>query len=104
MGSARRVALLLLGALAAAGLLALLLRPAALPVETATVERGVFLAEVEEDGRTRVHDRYLVSAPVGGRVLRVAVRPGDSVARDQPVATILAAAPALLSEIGRAHV
>lgn len=101
MGSARRVALLLLGALAAAGLLALLLRPAALPVETATVERGVFLAEVEEDGRTRVHDRYLVSAPVGGRVLRVAVRPGDSVARDQPVATILAAAPALLSARAR---
>ena len=30
--------------------------------------RGPFEEVVEEDGRTRVHDRYVVSAPLAGRL------------------------------------
>jgi HlyD family secretion protein len=70
-------------------------------VETEAVARGRFEAVVEEDGRTRVRDRYVVSAPVAGRVQRLAVRAGDSVARDQTLALILAAPSALLGPRAR---
>jgi HlyD family secretion protein len=99
--SRRRIALLLLAAAALAAALVLLLRPAPIGVEVAEVTRGPFLAEVEEDGRTRVRDRYIVSTPVAGRVLRIAVRAGDAVVRDEEVASVLAAPAALLSARAR---
>lgn len=93
----RRILLVVLAALAGGGALFLAFRPAAVRVETALVTRGRFVATVEEDGRTRVRDRYLVSAPVAGRVLSLSVRAGDAVTRDLPVATILSAPADLLS-------
>ncbi|WP_198368970.1 efflux RND transporter periplasmic adaptor subunit [Roseomonas rosulenta] len=63
--------------------------------------RGRFEAVVEEDGRTRVRERYVVSAPVAGRVLRLGVRAGDTVGRGDLVAEILAAPSALLSPRAR---
>jgi HlyD family secretion protein len=48
-----------------------------------------------------VRNRYVVSAPVAGRVLRLSARPGDTVRRDDPVALILAAPSALLSPRAR---
>ncbi|WP_431303080.1 efflux RND transporter periplasmic adaptor subunit [Sediminicoccus sp. BL-A-41-H5] len=63
--------------------------------------RGRFEAVVEEDGRTRVRERYVVSAPVAGRVLRLGVRAGDTLGRGDLVAEILAAPSALLSPRAR---
>jgi HlyD family secretion protein len=37
------------------------------------------MVSVEDDGRTRVRERYVISAPVDGRLLRTALEPGDSV-------------------------
>jgi HlyD family secretion protein len=51
---------------------------------------------VEEDGRTRLRDRFIVSAPVSGRLLRLGLRAGDMVAQDQPLGVIRAAPSALL--------
>jgi HlyD family secretion protein len=90
------------GLIAAAVLLAaggafLAFRPRPVLVETEQVTRGRFEAVVEEDGRTRVRDRYVVSTPVPGRVLRLGVRAGDSVARGDLVAEILAVPVALLA-------
>jgi HlyD family secretion protein len=62
----------------------------------APVTRGRFVATVEDDGRTRVRDRYVISAPVAGRLLRLQARAGDQVSADQVVATILPSLPALL--------
>ncbi|MBR0673329.1 efflux RND transporter periplasmic adaptor subunit [Neoroseomonas soli] len=70
-------------------------------VETEQVVRGRFEAVVEEDGRTRVRDRYVVSAPVAGRVLRLGARAGDAVAHGDLLAEILAAPSALLSPRAR---
>ncbi|MGE3529774.1 MAG: efflux transporter periplasmic adaptor subunit, partial [Methyloceanibacter sp.] len=39
-------------------------------VETAKVTRGPFVATIEEDGKTRVRERYIVSAPLAGRSAR----------------------------------
>jgi hypothetical protein len=65
-------------------------------VETEQVTRGRFEAVVEEDGRTRVRERHVGSAPVAGRLLRLGVRAGDVVGRDDPVALIQAAPSALV--------
>lgn len=96
-----RRALVATTVLLAAGGAFLAFRPRPVLVETEQVTRGRFEAVVEEDGRTRVRDRYVVSAPVAGRVLRLGVRPGDAVGQGDPVALILAAPSAQLSPRAR---
>lgn len=75
--------------------------PRTLPVDVATVRRGRFEAVVEEDGRTRVRERYLVSAPVAGTVMRVDLEPGEEVSRGQILAVVVPAAPPLLDARSR---
>ncbi|WP_198375144.1 efflux RND transporter periplasmic adaptor subunit [Neoroseomonas rubea] len=96
-----RRALVATAVLLAAGGAFLAFQPRPVLVETELVTRGRFEAVVVEDGRTRVRDRYVVSAPVAGRVLRLGVRPGDTVSQGDPVALILAAPSALLSPRAR---
>jgi HlyD family secretion protein len=71
-------------------------RPKPVLVEVGTVTEGPFRATLEEDGRTRVRDRYVVSTPLAGRVLRLNVRAGDPVKADGPIATLLPSFPQLL--------
>lgn len=85
-----------IAAVAVAALGAWILQPQPVPVETAEVKRGPFELAVSDDGRTRVRDRYTISAPLAGRVERITLRPGDRVARGQVVATLTPAAPAFL--------
>lgn len=84
-----------------AALLWLVLREEPLAVETAAVAAGPFTATVAEDGRTRVRQRHTVSAPVAGRVLRPALRPGDAVAAGDVVVEMLPADPAPLDPRAR---
>lgn len=77
-------------ALAAAGAIALL-RPAPLRVETARVARGPLQVTVDEEGETRVRDRYVVAAPVAGRVARIELQEGDPVAAGAVVGRLFAA-------------
>ena len=81
---------------AVAGLLYWAFRPQPVAVDTATVTRAAFRKTVDEDGKTRVRDRYVVSAPVPGRLLRVALKAGDPVLRGTLLATLAPAAPAPL--------
>jgi HlyD family secretion protein len=83
-----------LGALAL--LAAWALRPQPVAVETAPVTRGAFEQTVADDGRTRVRERYVVSAPLAGRVERIALEPGDAVRQGQVVALLTPTAPAFL--------
>lgn len=75
-------------ALVALGLVWLALRPAPVVVDVAVAERGPLQVTVDEDGETRAHDRFVVSAPVAGRVSRIELHEGDLVAQDQVVAEI----------------
>ncbi len=85
-------------------LLLMALWPATVPVDLAPVERGRLLVTVEEEGETRVRDRFVVSAPVAGQVLRIDLEPGDPVRKDGTVlATFLPAAPVLLDARSRAE-
>lgn len=86
---------LLVLALAALGLYWLLM-PQAILVETARVESLPFQDTIEQDGRTRVRERYLVSAPLSGRVQRLALKAGDTVQAGQKLATITPPASPLL--------
>jgi HlyD family secretion protein len=84
-------------------LLAVGLWPETLVVDVATVSRGPLAVTVDEEGRTRVRDRFVVSAPVSGRVLRIALAPGDAVKRGDIVARMQSEAPALLDTRARAE-
>jgi HlyD family secretion protein len=67
------------------------MRPAPLEVETARVARGPLRVTVDEDGVTRVRDRFVIAAPVAGRLLRVDLDEGDAVAAGEVIARIAAA-------------
>ncbi len=87
-----------------AALLAVGFWPSAAPVDLAPATRGPLRVTVDEEGETRVRDRFVVSAPVAGRVLRVELEPGDLVRRDETVvATFLPAAAVPLDARSRAE-
>lgn len=76
---------LVLAGVAAAFVWAFLPKP--LEVSAVAVERGSLQVTLDEEGQTRVRDRYVVSAPLDGKVLRIEHEPGDTV---QANSTILA--------------
>jgi HlyD family secretion protein len=87
-----------------AAVVTLALRPAALEVETAVAAVGPLRVTLDEEGETRVHDRYVVSAPVAGRVLRVILEPGDRVeAHRTTLATFRPVAAGLLDDRTRSE-
>lgn len=75
--------------IAVAILLFLVLRPAPLPVDAGVASYGPLEVSVEDEGVTRVIDRFTVSAPVNGKVLRSKLVEGDSVRAGMTVAAIL---------------
>ncbi len=77
--------------------------PKPVPVELGAVRRGPFEVTVTEPGRTRVKDRFSLSAPVGGRLLRVDLHAGDRVSRGQALARIVSLEPPLLDARTRAQ-
>lgn len=61
----------------------LALRPAAIPVDTAEVDAGPVVDVIEAEGRTRLVDRYLITAPIAGQARRQQLEVGDPVGVDQ---------------------
>lgn len=59
--------------------------PRATMVDLGQVKRGAMQLTIDEEGRTRVSDGYVVSTPVAGRLLRVSVDPGDPVIKGETV-------------------
>lgn len=70
--------------------------PRALEVDVAVVDRGDVRLDLVDQGRTRMHDTYVVSAPISGRVLRIEVEPGDTVGAGSVVARMTRAAAGFL--------
>jgi HlyD family secretion protein len=77
--------------------------PSPTEVEVATVTQGRFERTVQEDGKTRVRERYVISTPLTGRVSRIALKAGDAVDFDTPLAQLWPVAPALLDARTRAE-
>lgn len=87
------------------GLVALViwgLWPKPITIETGTAARGPLTVRVSEEGKTRVKNRYVIAAPVAGKMCRVALKPGDEVtAGGTLVTTIEPAASPLLDPRAR---
>lgn len=85
-------------------LLVLALAPKPQPVDLAVIERSSLEVTLDEEGETRVRDRYVVSAPLAGRVLRIELEPGDPVTAGETVlATFQPSAPVMLDARSRAE-
>jgi HlyD family secretion protein len=82
-----RIGLLLLALVVLAGLVYGFL-PKPVPVDLAVVERGPLTVSVEEEGKTRVRERYTVSAPAAGYARRIDLKVGDSVGAGQVLAVL----------------
>jgi HlyD family secretion protein len=59
--------------------------PRAIPVEMAGASRGELRVTVDEEGQTRVRNRYIVSSPVGGQLRRIELKPGAVVRAGETV-------------------
>jgi HlyD family secretion protein len=83
-----RIAFLIaaLGVAGVAGVIAF--RPSPVRVEVARVRRGPMRATIDAEGKTRARDRFVVAAPVSGRLARINLRRGDAVKRDEVIARI----------------
>jgi HlyD family secretion protein len=82
-------------ALVVAAVVVVAMWPEALTVDVVTTSAGAMEVTLDEDGETRVRQRFVISAPVAGRLSRIELEPGDRVARNMIVAR-LAPAPAAL--------
>jgi HlyD family secretion protein len=85
-------------AVAAVAALVWAFAPRPVEVEVAQAVRGHFETTVDEDGKTRLRDRYVVSAPLAGMLTRIALREGDLVKANDVVATLMPAMSPLLDE------
>ena len=91
------------GALVVLGLIAAGLAPRALLVETATVTSGPLRATVNEEGKTRIKQRYVISSPVAGQLRRIPFKAGDEVKKDETILAVIdPPAPTILDARSRA--
>lgn len=91
-----RVVTIVLGLLVVGGLV-LAFMPQPVTADVGLVTRGPMRVTVDEDGRTRIRERYVVSSPLDGQVQRIRLRAGDEVKAGETVLTTLAPTdPALL--------
>jgi HlyD family secretion protein len=72
--------------------------PRPIDVEVARAGVGPFEQTIDEDGKTRLTDRYVISAPLAGRLARITLREGDTIAADAVVATLTPLMAPMLDE------
>ncbi|HEY5914795.1 MAG TPA: efflux RND transporter periplasmic adaptor subunit [Verrucomicrobiae bacterium] len=86
-----------LGAVVLLALIIAGLWPKPVPVEVARAEVGTLRATVNEEGKTRIKQRYVVSAPVTGQLRRIPFKAGAEVMAGQTVVAVIdPVAPTLL--------
>ncbi|MBL8351690.1 MAG: biotin/lipoyl-binding protein [Burkholderiaceae bacterium] len=86
------------GAMVLVALLAWAFAPRPLDVEVAQAVQGPFESAVSEDGKTRLRERYTVSAPLAGRLARIRLDEGDRVEAGAVLATLTPVLSPLLDE------
>jgi HlyD family secretion protein len=83
---------LMAGVVIVLAIVAMAMWPESIEVGVATVERGPMQVTLDEDGQTRVRDKFVVSAPVAGRLQRIELEPGDPVVRGKTIVARLTTA------------
>ncbi len=66
-------------------LLMMALRPPPVPVDMAIIEHGPLTISIVEEGKTRIHDVFALSAPVAGRLKRIQPEVGDRVVAGETI-------------------
>ena len=79
----------LLIALAIVGGMVYAFVPRPVQVDLVKVDRGTVRVTVDEDGKTRIREKYVVSAPLNGRILRINLDPGDQVEAGKTLLTMI---------------
>ncbi|MCF8382907.1 MAG: efflux RND transporter periplasmic adaptor subunit [Chlorobium sp.] len=87
LSKTQRIAALSLAA--AALVLFFVFRPSPLPVDFGRVSKGPLQVTLDAEGVTRVNERFVVAAPVTGRLVRITLEEGDRVSRGDVVAALL---------------
>ena len=64
-------------------------RPSPLPVDSGVVRRGPLQITLDAEGFTRVNDRFVIAAPVTGKLMRIPLEEGDSIRKGQMVTSVL---------------
>lgn len=96
-GHRRRSWLPYLGVIVLVALIVAGLWPKPAPVETARISVGKLRSTVNEEGKTRIRHRYVVSAPVTGQLRRIPFKAGAEISSAQTVVAIIdPISPALL--------
>lgn len=96
----RRI-VLAMAVLAGAGAIVYAWLPKPVVVETAVVARGPLEVTIEEEGKTRVRERFVVSAPISGNLWRIERVVGEVVRRGEVLAKISPPDPGLLDPRSR---
>lgn len=73
------------------------------PVDVVSVQRGPLVQHFEEEGRTQLPRRWLLSAPIAGTLQRIDLLQGDAVKAGQVLAVIEPARAMLLDPANRAR-
>ena len=76
--------------------------PKPVTVDIAKTMRGPMMVTVEEEGKTRVKDRYVISAPVAGYLRRIELDVGDPVKKGEVLAELESQRSAVLDPRSRA--
>ncbi len=94
-----KLILKIISAVVALSLLIFAFLPEPVKVDTIRVEKGDLLVTLEGEGKTRIHDIYVVSTPVDGRITRIESEPGDFVkAGETVIANMYPANPIFLDK------
>lgn len=62
--------------------------PKAVDVDLVEVSRGPLQVTIEEEGRTRLKERFVISAPISGYMRRIVARVGDPVQKGETVVVL----------------
>jgi len=76
--------------------------PKPVTVDIAKTTRGPMMVTVEEEGKTRVKDRYVISAPVAGYLRRIELDVGDTIKKGEVLAELESQRSAVLDPRSRA--
>lgn len=101
--SAHRILPWLIGAVVI-GAIGYSFRPRPIAADVASIGQGPLEITVREDGKTRLRERYIVSAPLAGKLERIQWRAGDPISEAKDVlAVIVPSDPELLDPRARAQ-
>lgn len=77
--------------------------PQAIQVESVSVKRAPMSVSIEEEGRTRIIDRYVIAAPVDGVACRVQLNVGDPVKQGEVLLNVSPLKPQVLDKRSQAQ-